>query len=51
MGILRVEKASGRLEALTGDRAEIVLYQQWREFRCTVGDLARQALAALRERP
>jgi hypothetical protein len=51
MGILRVDKASGRLEALTGDRAEIVLYQQWREFRCTVGDLARQALAALRERP
>jgi hypothetical protein len=50
MGILRVEKARGRLKTLITDGAEVVLYQEWRELRCTVGALARQALAALNER-
>jgi hypothetical protein len=51
MGILRVENARGRLETLTTDGAEVVLYQEWQEFRCTIGDLAGQALAALNETP
>jgi hypothetical protein len=51
MGILRVERARGRLETLTADGAEVVLYQEWRELPCTVGDLARQALAAMNETP
>ncbi len=51
MGVLRVETARGRLESLTADGAEIVLHHEWRELPCTVGDLARQALAALNETP
>jgi hypothetical protein len=51
MGILRVQSARGRLESLTTDGAEAVLYQEWRGLPGTVGELARQALAAVKETP
>lgn len=50
LGSLREEEASARLENLLEDRAEVLLYLD-REFATqTVGELARQALAEIRDR-
>jgi hypothetical protein len=47
LGLVGAQAARPRLEKLTADGAEVVLYLDWREERWTVSDLAGRALAAL----
>jgi hypothetical protein len=47
LGLVGAQGARPRLENLTADGAEVPLYLDWREERCTVSELAGQALAAL----
>jgi len=47
LGLVGAQEARPRLEKLTADGAEVLLYLDWREERCTVSELAGRALAAL----
>lgn len=47
LGLVGAQGARPRLENLTADGAEVLLYLDWREESCTVSELAGQALAAL----
>jgi len=47
LGLVGAQGTRPRLESLTTDGAEVLLYLDWREERCTVSELASQALAAL----
>ena len=51
IGLVGAPAARRALESLTTDDAEIPLYLDWREERCTVSELAGQALAALNGTP
>ena len=51
LGLVGAQGARPRLENLTADGAEVLLYLDWREERCTVSELAGQALAALNGTP
>ncbi|HVO83395.1 MAG TPA: HEAT repeat domain-containing protein [Syntrophobacteria bacterium] len=47
LGLIGAQEARARLEKLRADRAEVLIYGDWREERCTVSELAGRALAAL----
>jgi hypothetical protein len=47
LGLVGAQGARPRLENLTADGTEVPLYLDWREERCTVSELAGQALEAL----
>jgi hypothetical protein len=47
LGLVGAHGARARLERLTGDRVEVILYVDWREEKCKVSELAGRALAAL----
>jgi hypothetical protein len=47
LGLAGAHGARPRLEMLTADGAEVLLYLDWCEERCTVSELAGRALAAL----
>ena len=49
MGLLRARSAQEKLEALVEDDAEVLLYLNRNLVRRTVGDLAKEALAAITE--
>jgi len=51
IGLVGTPAARLALETLTTDGAEVLLYLDWREERCTVSELARQALAAVSGTP
>ncbi len=51
LGLVGAQGARPRLENLTADGTEVLLYLDWREERCTVSELAGQALAALNGTP
>jgi hypothetical protein len=47
LGLVGAQGVRPQLKNLTADGAQVYLYLDWREERCTVSDLAGQALAAL----
>jgi len=51
IGLVGTPAARLALETLTTDGADVLLYLDWREERCTVSELAGQALAALNGTP
>lgn len=51
LGLIGAQGARPRLKNLTADGAEVPLYLEWREERCTVSELAGRALAALAATP